>query len=520
MDRRSTTISKDGELSAAEAAALRQKVLDQEALIEEQATSLKRRSARIRQLEELLKSLRQSQYGASSEKLSPDQLGLFNEAEETVEVEEPVETEVRSHTRRSRGRSALPEDLPREEIIYDLEDAEKRCPHDGADLEVIGQETSEQLEIIPATVKVLRHVRLKYACPCCEAHVVTASKPKQLLGKSIAAPGLLAYVATAKYQDALPLYRQSAIFQRLGVELDRTTLANWMIRCGEAIEPLINRLTEHILSLPLVQMDETPVQVLKEPGKTAESKSYMWVLGAGPPDQRSVIFRYDASRSGSVPKDMLGDYQGALMVDGYEGYGAVCNDSGLLRLGCWAHARRKFVAAKKIQPKGKAGRADQALAHIQKLYAIERHTKEMSPEERHAYRNEHARPILEKLSAWVEKTMPRVPPKSAMGKALHYLHQQWPRLVAYLENGAYPIDNNRIENAIRPFAIGRKNWLFANSQAGARASANLYSLIESAKGHGLEPYRYLRHVFTALPNARGDGDIAALLPHNVEDGVL
>ena len=312
-------------------------------------------------------------------------------------------------------------------------------------------------------------MRLKYACPCCEQHVATARKPKQLLGKSIAAPGLLAYVATSKYQDALPLYRQSAIFERLGVDLDRSTLANWMIRCGDAVKPLIDRLTEHILSHPVVQMDETPVQVLKEPGKAAESKSYMWVLGAGPPEQRSVIFRYDASRSGSVPKDMLRDYRGALMVDGYEGYAAVCEAQALRRLGCWAHARRKFVAAKKLQPKGKAGRADQALAHIQNLYAIERQAKDLSPDERRAYRDEHAKPVLEKLSAWLEKAVPRMPPKSALGKALRYLQQQWSRLVVYAEDGGYPIDNNRIENAIRPFAIGRKNWMFADSQAGARA---------------------------------------------------
>ncbi len=504
-------MARDGSLSAAEAQALRQQLLEQEAIIE-------RQSKRIQTLHELLRTLRQSQYGASSEKLSPDQLGLFNEAEEAVESEEPVETEVQGHTRRARGRPALPEDLPREEIVYDLDDAEKQCPHDGSALEVIGQECSEQLEIIPATVKVLRHVRLKYACPCCEQHVVTARKPKQLLGKSIAAPGLLAYVATSKYQDALPLYRQSAIFERLGVDLDRSTLANWMIRCGDAVQPLIDRLTEHILHHPLVQMDETPVQVLKEPGKTAESKSYMWVLGAGPPEQRSVIFRYNATRSGTVPKDMLRDYQGTLMVDGYEGYAAVCEAQSLRRLGCWAHARRKFVAAKKLQPKGKAGRADQALAHIRKLYAIERQAKDLSPDERRAYRDEHARPVLEKLSAWLEKAIPRVPPKSALGKALHYLHQQWPRLVIYVEDGAFPIDNNRIENAIRPFAVGRKNWLFADSQAGARASANLYSLIETAKGHGLEPYRYLRHVFTALPSATTPADIDALLPQNISDG--
>lgn len=494
-------------LGASRAAAMRQQIVEHERLIE-------RQQARIEQLEELIRSLRQRQFGARSEKVSPDQLGLFNEAEEFSEAPAPTSTQVRSHTRRSRGRPALPQELPREEIVYDLDEAEKRCPHDGAGLKVIGEETSEQLEIIPATVKVIRHIRLKYACPCCEQYVATAAKPKQLLGKSVAGPGLLAYIATAKYQDALPLYRQSKIFERLGVQLDRATLAHWMIRCGELIQPLINRLTEHILEQPWVHMDETPVQVLKEPGKSAESKSYMWVLGGGAPGQRNVVFHYDPGRGGAVPEAMLGEYRGALMVDGYSGYDRVCNARPLLRLGCWVHARRKFVDAKKLQPKGKTGRPDQALAYIQQLYAVERRAKQSTAEQRHQLRQEMALPVLAKLKTWLEETTPRVPPQSALGKALHYLGQQWPRLNHYLDDGRYPIDNNFLENAIRPFAVGRKNWLFANSQAGARASANLYSLIETAKGHELEPYQYLRQVFSALPRAENLDHIDALLPHN------
>jgi len=501
---------------ASETAVLRQKLLTKQALIEQQSAGIERRDERIRQLEELIKSFQQRQFGASSEKLSPDQLGLFNEAEECFEEPAPTGTEVKPHTRRSRGRPALPEDLPREEIIYDLDEADKVCPRDGAALKLIGEESSEQLEIIPATVKVIRHIRLKYACPCCDQHVATAAKPKQPLGKSIAGPGLLAYIATSKYQDALPLYRQNKIFERLGVNLDRTTLAHWMIRCGELVQPLINLMTERILEEPWVHMDETPVQVLKEPGKTAQSKSYMWVLGAGAPGHRSVVFHYDPGRSGAVPTEMLGDYQGALMVDGYSGYEPVCNAQSLLRLGCWTHARRKFVDAKKLQPKGKTGRADQALAYIQKLYLVERQAKAGTAEQRKQLRQEQAAPVIAQLKQWLEKTTPRVPPQSSLGKGLYYLTQQWPRLIRYLDDGQYPIDNNFLENAIRPFAIGRKNWVFANSQAGARASANLYTLIETAEGHGLEPYHYLRQVFSVLPRAENVDDIAALLPHNLK----
>jgi len=511
MDRAFEQALSSDRLSASDAAIIRQQLLDRDARIEQQAT-------RIRQLEQLIKSFQQQRFGSSSEKIPPEQLGLFNEAEALAEEPAPTSTEVRAHTRHSRGRPALPSELPREDVIHDLDEADKVCPRDGTALKRIGEEISEQLEIIPAVVKVIRHVCLKYTCPCCEQHVATARKPKQALGKSMAGPGLLAYITTAKYQDALPLYRQVKIFERLGVSLDRTTLAQWMIRCGKLVQPLVNRLAEEILQDNLVHMDETPVQVLDEPGKSAQSKSYMWVLGAGPPGARDVVFHYDPGRSNTVPKQLLADYHGALMVDGYEGYAGACAEQSLLRLGCWAHARRKFVAARKLQPKGKSGRADQALAYIQSLYAVERQAKDLDRKARYALRREKAAPVIDQLHAWLQRTQPRVPPQSALGKALHYLAGQWPRLVRYLADGDYPIDNNLLENAIRPFALGRKNWLFAQSQAGARASANLYSLIESAKGRGLEPYAYLRQVFTALPNAETIDDVDALLPKNFKGG--
>jgi transposase len=216
-----------------------------------------------------------------------------------------------------------------------------------------------------------------------------------------------------------------------------------------------------------------------------------------------------------VPLDLLDESVGAIMVDGYEGYEKACQQYGITRVGCWAHARRKLMDAKAVQKKGKTGKADQGLAFIQKLYALEKAIKEQPPDERYRRRQQEAKPVIDKLRAWLEKSLPQVPPQTAIGKALQYLHTQWHRLVRYLDDGAYPIDNNRAENAIRPFTVGRKNWLFANSQAGAKASANLYSLIETAKANGLNPYEYLKTVFKELPNAQSVESIETLLPWNV-----
>ena len=346
--------------------------------------------------------------------------------------------------------------------------------------------------------------------------MVTAQKPKQPIEKSIASPGLLAFVATQKYCDALPLYRQSEMFKRIGVELDRTNLANWMVRCGELIQPLINLLHDQLLERPLLHMDETTLQVLKEPHKTAQSNSYLWLM-ASFTQKPITLFHYDPSRSQQIPKALLQTTSTqALMVDGYQGYQSACDDYQIKRLGCWAHVRRYFMNAKKLQPKGKTGKADQALSWIQKLYLIEKQTKDDPPDQRYQVRQQQAKPIIDKMATWLEKGLPHVPPKTALGKALQYLHNQWQPLIGYLDDGTYPIDNNLAENAIRPFAVGRKNWLFANSQAGAKASANLYSLIQTAKANGLNPYDYLKQVFIQLPNANSVDDIEALLPWAID----
>ncbi|WP_045857999.1 IS66 family transposase [Teredinibacter purpureus] len=480
---------------------------------------LARRDVQVESLKEQIRLFLHKKFSASSEKISPDQLGLFNEAESLAEdvstEDESVTTTVKSHERECKPRVSIPDELPREDIIHDLPEEDKVCPHDGTELEVIGSDDLEQLDIIPAQIKVIRHRRLKYACPCCEGHIKTAARSVKLpIEKSIASPGLLAYIATQKYCDALPLYRQSEMFKRIGIELDRTNLANWMVKVGDLVQPLIDSLQSYLQQKELLHLDETTLQVLDEPGKKAQSKSYLWLM-ASFGDQPVLLYHYSPSRSQETPNAFLSNQTKAIMVDGYDGYQPACNSYDIVRLGCWAHARRKFIEAQKAQLKKKTGKADVAINYIQKLYQIESRTKHDPPDKRFEIRQKEAKPTLEKLRKWLDKSLLTVPPKTALGKALVYLANQWNRLTNYVEDGSYPIDNNAAERSIRPFTIGRKNWLFAKSQAGARASANIYSLVETAKANGLNPYEYLRHVFETVPNLSSDNTMGSLLPWNV-----
>jgi transposase len=479
---------------------------------------------------EQLKLAIEGRFGPSTEKYRVEQGDLLiNEAEVAVDEEdadaadETATTEPEPETtaptqRRSRGgRLALPSELPRVKVIHELPEEARYCAEDGTELKVIGEEVSEELHVVPARVEVIRHVRRKYACLTCEEGVQIAPAPAKLLPKSNASATLLAYVATAKYQDALPLYRQSQIFARHGADIPRNTLARWMVQAGERLLPLIEALRRHLLQAPLIHMDETTLQVNQETDRKAISPSYMWVQRGGPPGQQVVLFDYDASRAGRVPVRLLGDYAGRLVTDGYEGYAEVVRKNAITHAGCWAHARRKFVEAQKVQPKGKTGKADWALNQIRKLYAVEKQAKALDPVARQALREQKSRPLINQLRTWLDKSLTQVLPKSVLGKALHYLDGQWQRLTRFLDDGLIPLDNNPAENAIRPFVIGRKNWLFSHTPSGAQASAAIYSLIETAKANGLSPYQYLQFVFETLPTLGGDDDLNTLLPWHWED---
>lgn len=471
---------------------------------------------------------RHRQFGSSSEQLSA-QARLFDEAEclaagsnEAQDVA-PIPPEPLASApgadklaAKARGKRApLPAELPRVDVVHDVPEAERTCPC-GTPMVRIGQEVSEQLDIVPMQIRVLRHVRHTYGCPASEHAPVTAALPAQPLPKSNASPDFLAMLLTVKFVDGLPLTRFGKVLGRHNVSVPVQTLARWVIGAAEkTLQPLFNVMRDTLFDGPFIHMDETVVQVLKEKDKSPTSNSYMWVGVGGPPDQPVVIYDYDPSRSGEVPTRLLQGYQGYLMTDGYAGYNQLASREGIEHLVCWAHVRRRFVEAARVQPKGRKGLADEAVALIGRLYRIERDHQDVKDPERFLARQQLSLPVLAELRAWLSRVLPAVAPQSVLGKALSYLHDYWGKLTRYTERGFLPIDNNRCENAIRPFVMGRKAWLFSDTPAGANASAIIYSMVETAKANGLEPYAWLRRVMRDLPCAQSLEEVEALLPWNL-----
>jgi len=460
------------------------------------------------------------QFGSSSE-VSPDQQSLFNEAEALAEDTTPEKQQV-SYTRQKPKRKPLPRDLPRDVIVHDIPEEDKHCDACGHDLHQMGEDKSEQLEFIPAQVKVIEHVRLKYSCRCCEKNgiqvkIKTAALPASPIPKSFATASLISQIVTNKYQYALPLYRQESLFKQYGIELSRQTMSSWMLTITHLLQRIINELKHVLRKQPVIHADETPLKVVHED----KSQCYMWVYctGSDSPDKKAikehhappniVLYDYQNSRAGQCARDYLQDFSGYLQVDGYAGY----NQCSATLAGCWAHARRKFMEAKTVQVKGKTGKADWAINHIQKLYRIEKELQNITPEDKQKRRQEKTAPLLDELKIWLDKSALHVPPKSAIGKAIGYSLRQWPKLSRFTENGHLSIDNNRAERAIKPFVIGRKNWMFSNTSKGAEASAVLYSLIETAKANGLVPFDYIKTLLEQLPNE--PESVEYLLPWNV-----
>ena len=506
-------------LSAAELLAVIAGFQQQLALKEE---AIQRRDAHILLLEELLRLRRIQRFAASSEKLH--QLQLFDEAELEADMDAllaqlpddlPQKTAEAKAKPRQRGFSAS---LLRERIELTLSDEQKA----GAS-KVFFTKVKEELQFIPAQLKVLEIWQEKAVFERDgEEVILAANRPVHPLGKCIATPSLLGYIITSKYADGLPLYRLEQMFKRLGQEVSRTSMAHWIIRLDEVFQPLMNLLREEQNHATYLQADETRIQVLKEKGKTAQSDKWMWVTRGGPPGRPAVLFEYDPSRAGSVPVRLLEGFSGILQADGYSGYSQVCKQSGLTRIGCWDHARRKFIEATQATPsvaKGKskpgASKADVALGYIGKLYAIEREQKERSDAERYQARQTRSMPLLAELKTWLENNVGKVMKGSLTRKAMEYTLGQWPYLVGYCERGDLHISNVLAENAIRPFAVGRKAWLFADSAQGAKASATCYSLLETAKANDLEPSAYINHVLAQIGEADSLEKLEALLPWNV-----
>ncbi|WP_158174562.1 IS66 family transposase [Grimontia hollisae] len=447
---------------------------------EEEVAALK---PQVQLLVEQLNPSKSKRFASQSEKVAK---GTFNEAEQQDALPSAPKA------RRKTGRKPLPADLEREVQTHTL-----NAPYcDGCDapLHECGKEVSETLKILPQRVSVIRHERTKYACRQCEQTAETSK------------------VVTAKYVDALPLYRQVDILNRSGIDISRATLANWCVQLGSKVQVIVDAMKTQLLKETLICADETTVQVLREEDRQAQSNSYMWVYRSGEfTPNPVVIYDYHPSRAGACVREFLGDYHGYLLSDGYSGYDTV---EGITQAGCMAHVRRKFTDAQKASPSKKAGKPEKALTFIAKLYGIEKRAKDLSPEARQQMRMQESLPILNDFKAWLDSL--HILPKGALGQAITYTKNQWTKLLTYLEDGHISIDNNVTERDISPFTTGRKNWMFSTSVGGAKGSANLYSLVMTCRANDINPYYYFRHLFTELPKRSVVDDMSDLMPWNVD----
>lgn len=495
-------------------------------LIAEKENLISQHELQIDQLRWRLNKLINDTYGKRSEKAEAVLQGsLFDEAGD-IDPDEPVldletgadddEIVVAEHKRKKTGRPALPTNLPRITKIYDLSDEEKQCSC-GCKLVKIGEKKKEQLEFIPAQVRVIEHVRYQYACRGCEDTMKLADMPKQPIPKSIASPGLLSHVLVSKFQDHLPFYRQEYILGRMGIDLSRRSFCTWAQQCAELLKPLVEAMRSRMNAYDIGYSDETRVQVLKEPDRKAESKSYMWLFIGGDPDERCFVYQYSPSRGHQIPKAFWSDFNGYLHTDGFSAYQTLFKEGTIQGIHCLAHARRKFMDAAKQSKKPTL--ANWAVKQMAKLYKLEkRFTQEnFSPQQIHETRQKKAKPILDKLKEWLDDQLPKVPPQHPIAEAIKYTLRFWDNLIRYIDDGRFEIDNNRTERGIKPFVIGRKNWMFHDSVSGAEAGAIIYSLIETCKAHKINAYLYLRYVLQEIPNGdKSKETYRSLLPFNIK----
>lgn len=478
--------------------------------VEQQDEVIKRTELRNQQLTHELALLKRHKYGQRSEQLNVLQISLLDEVVDAdiaaIETElEQLSTAAAKPEKRRPKRTPLPPELPRTEIRHEPESTDCAC---GCQLKRIGEDVSEKLDYTPGVFTVERHIRGKWVCDGCET-LTQAPMPAHIIDKGIPTTGLLAQVLIAKYADHLPLYRQEQIFTRAGVAIPRSTLAEWIGVCGVRVQPLVDALRDRLLNEAVLHADETPVPMLA-PGKKKTHKAYVWAYASAPfSDLEAIVYDFAPGRAGRHARDFLGDWQGQLVCDDYSGYKAGF-DKGIIEIGCLAHARRKFV---ELHVAGKSQIAGQAVEYIKQLYRVEHETRDLTAHERQRLRQDRSKPIAEALHEWMRTQRLKVPEGTKIANALDYSLKRWAALTRYLDDGAIPIDNNRVENLIRPWALGRKNWLFAGSLRSGRRAAAIMSLIQSAKLNGHEPYAYLKDVLARLPTQKASA-IDELLPHN------
>ncbi len=454
--------------------------------------------------------LKRWRFGTSSESLDT-QVPLFEAiiADTAIEDQAAREGEPAPKARvagRRAVRQALPAALPRVDHHHELADTSCAC---GQLLVRIGQDVSEQLDCVPAQFFVHRHIRGKYACKACQA-IQAAALPAQIIDKGLPAPGLLAQVVVAKHDDHLPLYRQSEIYARSGVHIARSSMAQWVGICGVRLAPLAQALRDFILGQGVIHADETPVALLA-PGKGRAQRAYVWVYRTTDfACQRAVWFDFCTSRGGEHPRRVLQHFRGTLVTDDYKGYDRIHARADIIEAGCMAHARRKLFEAHELNGSQIAGHAVKLIAG---LYQVEREISQLDAQARREARQQHAKPVAEELHAWLVSQRQRLASADATAKAIDYSLKRWRALTHYLDDGEVPIDNNAVENSIRPLALGRRNWLFVGSQGAGERAANIMSLIESAKLNGHDPWAYLKDVFERLPTLK-NSELHTLLPHH------
>lgn len=478
-------------------------------------------SQQIANLQEQLLAFRHARFGKSSEKLDAQihQMELMLEDLESTVGEQNDDREKKPQPltpTQPRGRQALPEDLPRETQQHGVC---SHCEHCGDDLTLIGEDISEQLEYVPASFRVIRHRRPKYRCDSCDT-LVQASAPSKPIPKSYAGPSLLAHVAVAKFCDHLPLYRQSVIYAREGVDLPRSTLADWIGKVCSLLRPLDNALCRYVMDSEKIHGDDTPVPVL-QPGRKTTKQGRLWGYlkdnrPAGDTAAPAVWFSYSPDRKGLWPQKHLANYQGTLQADGYAGYNALYDTGRIKEAACWAHVRRKFFEIDKAQPNSFA---TEVLQRIGELYFIEKEIRGKTPQQRQDIRRARAGPKLEDLQQRLRSTLSQISRKSNLAKSIHYALARWDALVRYVDDGLLEIDNNPIERQIRPIALGRKNYLFAGSDAGGNRAAMMYSLLNTARLNGIDPEAYLAKVLATIAD-HPVNCVDELLPWNIEMGRL
>lgn len=493
------------------AAKLIVQVTEQDREAGEKERELQYRQTRIDQLTHELSVLKRLQFGKRSEQLDTEQMSLLDEAIDAdvaaleIELEQLQPDTPAGRQRQKPKRTSLPPQLPRTDIHHEPEDTACPC---GCQRVRVGEDISEKLDYTPGVFTVERHIRGQWACRNCET-LMQAPVPPHVIDKGIPTSGLLAQVLVAKYGDHLPLYRQERIFGRAGLAIPQSTLGAWVGVCGVRLQPLVDALHQELLRHEVLHADETPVQMLA-PGKGKTHRAYLWAYSTTQfSDLKAVVYDFADSRAGEHARAFLGEWRGKLVCDDYSAYKAGF-ELGITEIGCAAHARRKFF---ELHANHKSQIAEQALKYFGALYEVERDVADMKAERRLAVRQERAKPIADALYAWMVGQRKLVSEGSAIAKALDYSLRRWEPLMRYLVDGQVPIDNNWLENQIRPWALGRSNWLFAGSLRAGQRAAVIMSLIRSAQLNGHDPYVYLRDVLTRLPTQRAD-HIAQLLPHH------